>query len=134
MDEDGFIFAKLNDKSGFIPSNLVEEITEEDELSQIESLLQEQRSRATAGGTADSTSHPRRNMNGNGNSSGEEVDGEGGSPHTMKALFDYDPARDSPNANSEVELAISEGDVLTVFGKPDGDGFFKVWDVAVFQE
>ena len=44
----------------------------------------------------------------------------------MKALFDYDPAQDSPNENSEVELAITEGDVVTVFGKPDGDGFFKV--------
>ena len=47
----------------------------------------------------------------------------------MRAIYDYDPAQDSPNSESsgsEVELAFAEGDVLTVFGKPDEDGFFQV--------
>lgn len=107
MDADGFIFSKLNGKMGYIPSNLVEQITDEEELSRMETLLQEQLSQAQ-----------QRSMNGN--------QGSPDGAQKMKALFDYDPARDSPNENSEIELAINEGDVVTVFGKPDGNGFFKV--------
>ena len=48
------------------------------------------------------------------------------SPHTMRAAHDYDPTQDSPNEQSEVELTFSEGDLITVFGRPDDDGFFQV--------
>lgn len=113
MDEDGFIFADLNGKTGYVPSNLVEQITDEEELSRIDILLQEQLSQAR-----------QHNMNGNQGSREEQ------GAQKMKALFDYDPAQDSPNENSEIELAINEGDVVTVFGKPDGNGFFKVSSIS----
>ena len=86
----------------------MDQITDEEELSRIDALLQEQLSQSQ-----------QRNMNGNQGSREEQR-------AQMKALFDYDPAQDSPNENSEIELAINEGDVVTVFGKPDGNGFFKV--------
>ena len=116
--------AELNGKTGYIPSNLVEEIKEEEELARMEALLQEQRSRAATGTehTDSASQHLRNGNGGNPGGAGEE--------HKMKALFDYDPVQDSPNTNSEVELAITEGDVLTVFGKPDGDGFFKVSNLS----
>lgn len=119
VDEDGFIMAELHEKTGYIPSNLVEEITDQEELSQI-------REQGLGGETTSPHHHRGREMNGN-KQGYSDVDGvDGDSPHKMKAVFDYDPVQDSPNDNSEVELAISEGDVVTVFGRPDPDGFYKV--------
>lgn len=111
MDEDGFLFGELNGKSGYIPSNLMEEITDPEELGQIQTILEAQRT-----GVQDGS----RNMNGN-----QQIT-DNDKPYKMKAMFDYDPAQDSPNENSEVELALTEGDIITVFGKPDKDGFYKV--------
>ena len=106
--------AKLNGLTGYIPSNLVEELTDQEELLRVPALLQEQMAGVREG----------RGVNG---TDGSPQEGEGGEgTHKMRALFDYDPAQDSPNENSEVELTIAEGDLLTVFGKPDMDGFFKV--------
>lgn len=44
----------------------------------------------------------------------------------MRALYGYDPAIDSPNENKEDELCIQEGDIITVFGIPDEDGYYQV--------
>ena len=44
----------------------------------------------------------------------------------MRVLFGYNPAVDSPNENKDEELCIEEGDVVTVFGRPDGDGYYQV--------
>ena len=99
---------ELNGKTGYVPSNLLEEVTDQEELSHIQTILHNQATKR----------QDTYNMNG----SQSSLDGT----QKMKVLFDYDPAQDSPNANSEVELAINEGDIVTVFGKPDSDGFFKV--------
>ena len=90
-----------------MPSNMLEEITEVEELAQIATLIRSQNS-----------------VNGRGHFSA----GGEGSVTKMRAVYDYDPAQDSPNteSGSEVELAFTEGDILTVFGKPDEDGFFQV--------
>ena len=41
------------------------------------------------------------------------------------ALFDYDPATMSPNPDAvESELPFTEGQLIKVFGEPDGDGFY----------
>ncbi len=42
----------------------------------------------------------------------------------MIALYDYDPQELSPNVDAEVELKFSTGDVITVFGDMDDDGFY----------
>ena len=44
----------------------------------------------------------------------------------MRAMYGYDPATDSPNENKEEELCIQEGDIITVLGKPDEDGYYQV--------
>ncbi|XP_029469397.1 peripheral-type benzodiazepine receptor-associated protein 1 [Rhinatrema bivittatum] len=43
---------------------------------------------------------------------------------TMVAIFDYNPREDSPNLDVEAELTFNAGDVITVFGDMDDDGFF----------
>ena len=44
----------------------------------------------------------------------------------MIALYDYTPAKDSPNPNPEEELAFVAGDVLVISGEADSDGFLQV--------
>ena len=44
----------------------------------------------------------------------------------MRVLFGYNPVTDSPNENKDEELCIEEGDVVTVFGRPDEDGYYQV--------
>ena len=49
-----------------------------------------------------------------------------GASWRMRALFGYNPVTDSPNENKEEELCIEEGDIVSVFGKPDEDGYYQV--------
>ena len=44
----------------------------------------------------------------------------------MRAVYGYNPATDSPNENKEEELCMNEGDIITVFGQPDEDGYYQV--------
>ncbi|XP_013004928.2 peripheral-type benzodiazepine receptor-associated protein 1 isoform X3 [Cavia porcellus] len=45
-------------------------------------------------------------------------------PHPMVAAFDYNPRENSPNMDVEAELPFRAGDVITVFGSMDDDGFY----------
>uniref|UniRef100_A0A8B9ZJP8 RIMS-binding protein 2 n=1 Tax=Anas platyrhynchos TaxID=8839 RepID=A0A8B9ZJP8_ANAPL len=47
-------------------------------------------------------------------------------PRSMMAVFDYNPKESSPNADAEAELTFSAGDIITVFGSMDDDGFYYV--------
>ena len=40
------------------------------------------------------------------------------------ALYDYDPTELSPNVDSEVELTFKTGDLVTIYGDMDDDGFY----------
>lgn len=42
----------------------------------------------------------------------------------MVALYDYDPRESSPNIDVEAELTFCTGDIITVFGEIDEDGFY----------
>uniref|UniRef100_A0A4W5P0W3 RIMS-binding protein 2 n=1 Tax=Hucho hucho TaxID=62062 RepID=A0A4W5P0W3_9TELE len=42
----------------------------------------------------------------------------------MVALYDYDPRESSPNVDVEVELTFCAGDIISVFGEIDEDGFY----------
>ena len=42
----------------------------------------------------------------------------------MIALYDYDPQSLSPNVDLDVELPFRVGDIITVIGEMDEDGFF----------
>ena len=43
----------------------------------------------------------------------------------MVALYDYNPAANSPNANSTDELSFKSGDVILVHGDIHDDGFYQ---------
>uniref|UniRef100_A0A8D1AKH9 SH3 domain-containing protein n=1 Tax=Sus scrofa TaxID=9823 RepID=A0A8D1AKH9_PIG len=45
-------------------------------------------------------------------------------PRSMVAAFDYNPRESSPNMDVEAELPFRAGDVITVFGDMDDDGFY----------
>nr|XP_045014098.1 peripheral-type benzodiazepine receptor-associated protein 1 isoform X4 [Jaculus jaculus] len=45
-------------------------------------------------------------------------------PRPMVAAFDYNPWENSPNMDVEAELTFKAGDVITVFGNMDDDGFY----------
>ncbi|XP_060059797.1 peripheral-type benzodiazepine receptor-associated protein 1 isoform X7 [Erinaceus europaeus] len=45
-------------------------------------------------------------------------------PHSMVAAFDYNPQESSPNMDVEAELPFRAGDIITVFGDMDDDGFY----------
>ncbi|KAM4701880.1 LOW QUALITY PROTEIN: peripheral-type benzodiazepine receptor-associated protein 1 [Discoglossus pictus] len=45
-------------------------------------------------------------------------------PRPMVAIFDYNPRKSSPNMDVEAELSFTAGDIITVFGPMDEDGFY----------
>ncbi|XP_028269897.1 RIMS-binding protein 2 [Parambassis ranga] len=109
-DKDGFYRAEIHDRVGLIPCNMVSEIqTEDDEMmgqllkqgflplnTPVEKLERNRRS---------GRQHPM-------------------STRRMVALYDYDPRESSPNVDVEAELTFCAGDVITVFGEIDEDGFY----------
>uniref|UniRef100_A0AAQ4NQ38 RIMS-binding protein 2 n=1 Tax=Gasterosteus aculeatus aculeatus TaxID=481459 RepID=A0AAQ4NQ38_GASAC len=118
-DTDGFYRAEVRDRVGLIPCNMVSEIqTEDDEMmgqllkqgflplnTPVEKLERNRRS---------GRQHPM-------------------STRRMVALYDYDPRESSPNVDieyegdrldEEAELTFCAGDVITVFGEIDEDGFY----------
>ncbi|XP_010177767.1 PREDICTED: peripheral-type benzodiazepine receptor-associated protein 1 [Mesitornis unicolor] len=54
----------------------------------------------------------------------EDFEAELLTPRSMVAVFDYNPKESSPNADVEAELTFSAGDIITVFGSMDDDGFY----------
>ncbi|NWQ66432.1 RIMB1 protein, partial [Neopipo cinnamomea] len=54
----------------------------------------------------------------------EDIEAELLTPRRMVAVFDYNPKESSPNADVEAELTFSAGDIITVFGSMDDDGFY----------
>ncbi|XP_026572003.1 RIMS-binding protein 2 isoform X5 [Pseudonaja textilis] len=109
-DADGFYRGETCARLGLIPCNMVSEIQADDQemmdhlLKQgflplntpIEKLERNRRSSRLPGSTT------RR----------------------MVALYDYDPRESSPNVDVEAELTFCTGDIITVFGEIDEDGFY----------
>ncbi len=49
---------------------------------------------------------------------------QNGTPRRMFAMYDYNPQESSPNVDAEMELPFRAGDVITIFGDTDEDGFY----------
>ncbi|XP_041855224.1 RIMS-binding protein 2 isoform X2 [Melanotaenia boesemani] len=139
-DTDGFYRAEIRDRVGLIPCNMVSEIqTEDDEMmdqllkqgflplnTPVEKLVNCDRFR------------DGRSINRRSRKSKRERNRRSGRQHPMStrrmvALYDYDPRESSPNVdveydgnrlNEEAELTFCAGDVITVFGEIDEDGFY----------
>nr|KAF6271137.1 RIMS binding protein 2 [Myotis myotis] len=109
-DADGFYRGETCARSGLIPCNMVSEIQAEDE-EMMEQLLRqgflplstpvERTERSRRGGRQQAVSTRR-----------------------MVALYDYDPRESSPNIDVEAELTFCTGDIISVLGDIDEDGFY----------
>ncbi|XP_053525898.1 RIMS-binding protein 2 isoform X1 [Artibeus jamaicensis] len=109
-DADGFYRGETCARVGLIPCNMVSEIHTDDE-EMMEQLFRqgflplntpvEKLERTRRGGRQ----HPV-------------------STRRMVALYDYDPRESSPNIDVEAELTFCTGDIISVFGEIDEDGFY----------
>ncbi|XP_049435028.1 RIMS-binding protein 2 isoform X1 [Epinephelus fuscoguttatus] len=130
-DTDGFYRAEVRDRVGLIPCNMVSEIqTEDDDMmdqllkqgflplnTPVEKLVNCDRFK------------DGRSINRRSRKSKRERNRRSGRQHPMStrrmvALYDYDPRESSPNVDVEAELTFCAGDVITVFGEIDEDGFY----------
>ncbi|XP_077377549.1 RIMS-binding protein 2 isoform X5 [Festucalex cinctus] len=109
-DTDGFYRAEIRDRVGLIPCNMVSEIQTEDGNMMGQLLKQGFLPLNTP---VDKLERNRR--------SGRQ---HPMSTRRMVALYDYDPRESSPNIDIEAELTFCAGDVITVFGEIDEDGFY----------
>ncbi|XP_051891633.1 peripheral-type benzodiazepine receptor-associated protein 1 isoform X3 [Pristis pectinata] len=121
-DADGFYRGEANGQTGFVPCNMVSEIQVDDD-DVMEQLLQR-------GYLAPSTSMEKLVHS---NTWKETRQREWNRPSSalqnlpmkrMMAVFDYDPRESSPNVDIEAELTFSAGDIITVYGDMDEDGFY----------
>uniref|UniRef100_A0A8C7BUQ5 RIMS-binding protein 2 n=2 Tax=Neovison vison TaxID=452646 RepID=A0A8C7BUQ5_NEOVI len=108
-DADGFYRGETCARLGLIPCNMVSEIQADDE-EMMDQLLRQgflplntpvekiERSRSSGG--------------------------RAGAARRAVALYDYDPRESSPNIDVEAELTFCTGDIITVFGEIDEDGFY----------
>ncbi|XP_073767172.1 RIMS-binding protein 2 isoform X14 [Danio rerio] len=141
-DTDGFYRAEICGRRGLVPCNMVSEIqTDDDEMmdqllkqgflplnTPIEKIVNCNRFK------------DGRSVNRRSRKSKRERNKRSGRQHAvstrrMVALYDYDPRESSPNVDvearyggslqsEEAELTFCAGDVITVFGEIDEDGFY----------
>ncbi|XP_009886398.1 PREDICTED: RIMS-binding protein 2 isoform X2 [Charadrius vociferus] len=109
-DADGFYRGETCTRIGLIPCNMVSEIQADDE-EMMDQLLKQ--GFLPLNTPVEKIERNRRS----------------GRQHTvstrrMVALYDYDPRESSPNVDVEAELTFCTGDIITVFGEIDEDGFY----------
>ncbi|CAH2295701.1 RIMS-binding 2 isoform X3 [Pelobates cultripes] len=109
-DSDGFYHGETCGRSGFIPCNMVSEIQADDE-EMMDQLLKQ--GFLPLNTPVEKIERNRR--------SGRQ---HSVSTRRMVALYDYDPRESSPNVDVEAELTFCTGDIITVFGEIDEDGFY----------
>ncbi|XP_040388145.1 peripheral-type benzodiazepine receptor-associated protein 1 isoform X10 [Cygnus olor] len=121
-DADGFYRGECAGREGYIPCNMVSEVqVENNEIKRqllkqgflpadtpMESIELDKQEKYK--------SHPGQKH--------QDFEAELLTPRSMMAVFDYNPKESSPNADAEAELTFSAGDIITVFGSMDDDGFY----------
>ncbi|XP_074830932.1 peripheral-type benzodiazepine receptor-associated protein 1 isoform X11 [Natator depressus] len=146
-DADGFYRGECAGRAGYIPCNMVSEVQVESEEVRKEMLKQGYIPAATSVesiGNGTFARPPRRltvpppkprrakkaelekqeNYKPHPESSWQDLRADLITPRTMVAAFDYNPRESSPNVDVEAELTFTAGDVITVFGSMDDDGFY----------
>nr|XP_044631997.1 LOW QUALITY PROTEIN: RIMS-binding protein 2 [Equus asinus] len=109
-DADGFYRGETCARLGLIPCNMVSEIQADDE-EMVDQLLRQ--GFLPLNTPVEKIERNRR--------SGRQ---HSVSTRRMVALYDYDPRESSPNIDVEAELTFCTGDIITVFGEIDEDGFY----------
>ncbi|XP_066116943.1 RIMS-binding protein 2 isoform X8 [Saccopteryx bilineata] len=109
-DADGFYRGETCARLGLIPCNMVSEIQADDE-EMMDQLLRQ--GFLPLNTPVEKIERNRR--------SGRQ---HSVSTRRMVALYDYDPRESSPNIDVEAELTFCTGDIISVFGEIDEDGFY----------
>ncbi|XP_059004340.1 peripheral-type benzodiazepine receptor-associated protein 1 isoform X9 [Mustela lutreola] len=144
-DADGFYRGEGDGRMGYVPCNMVAEVAvdspvERQQLFQRGYLSLDVLSEGSGNGpfvyatarTAGPPPKPRRSKKAEADSAAQPCAGHIQhvssaslkSPRTMVAAFDYNPRESSPNMDVEAELPFRAGDIITVFGDMDDDGFY----------
>ncbi|XP_065429216.1 peripheral-type benzodiazepine receptor-associated protein 1 isoform X14 [Chrysemys picta bellii] len=146
-DADGFYRGECAGRAGYIPCNMVSEVQVDSAEVRKELLKQGYIPAATSVesiGNGTFAPPPRRltvpppkprrakkaelekqeNYKPRPGSSWQDLGADLITPRTMVAAFDYNPRESSPNVDVEAELTFTAGDVITVFGSMDDDGFY----------
>ncbi|XP_051491479.1 peripheral-type benzodiazepine receptor-associated protein 1 isoform X11 [Apus apus] len=145
-DADGFYRGECAGREGYIPCNMVSEVqVDNDEIKKQllkQGFLPADRPRESTGNGTFSPP-PRRQMvpppkprrskkaglgkekyKSHPGQKQKDFEAELLPSRSMVAVFDYNPKESSPNADVEAELTFSAGDIITVFGSMDDDGFY----------
>ncbi|XP_045840890.1 peripheral-type benzodiazepine receptor-associated protein 1 isoform X2 [Meles meles] len=144
-DADGFYRGEGDGRMGYVPCNMVAEVAvdnpvERQQLFQRGYLSPDVLTEGSGNGpfvyttarTAGPPPKPRRSKKAEVDSAAQPCAGHTQhvssaslkSPRTMVAAFDYNPRESSPNMDVEAELPFRAGDIITVFGDMDDDGFY----------
>ncbi|KAL5273957.1 BZRAP1 family protein [Megaselia abdita] len=114
-DADGFYWGELRGRQGYVPHNMVSEVTDQGVLDQI--------GQSSATGRPQGTG-PQQSMRGVSRDRWGDI--YSNMPvKRLVALYDYDPQELSPNVDADqVELSFKTGDCVLVYGDMDEDGFY----------
>ncbi|XP_053067686.1 peripheral-type benzodiazepine receptor-associated protein 1 isoform X5 [Acinonyx jubatus] len=144
-DADGFYRGEGGGRTGYIPCNMVAEVavdspTERQQLLQRGYLSPDILTEGSGNGpfvystarTAGPPPKPRRSKKAEAEGSAQPCAGRPQQvssaslkcSRSMVAAFDYNPRESSPNMDVEAELPFRAGDIITVFGDMDDDGFY----------
>ncbi|KAG7480647.1 hypothetical protein MATL_G00058530 [Megalops atlanticus] len=130
-DTDGFYRGEICGRTGLIPCNMVSEIQTEDEEMMDQLIKQGFLPLNTPVEKIVNCDRFKdgRSVNRRSRKSKRERNRRSGRQHPvstrrMVALYDYDPRESSPNVDVEAELTFCAGDIITVFGEIDEDGFY----------
>ncbi|XP_043385283.1 RIMS-binding protein 2 isoform X14 [Chelonia mydas] len=131
-DADGFYRGETCTRLGLIPCNMVSEIQADDE-EMMDQLLKQGflplNTPVEKIVNCDRFKESTRSVHRRSRKSKRERNRRSGRQHSvstrrMVALYDYDPRESSPNVDVEAELTFCTGDIITVFGEIDEDGFY----------
>ncbi|XP_064888860.1 RIMS-binding protein 2 isoform X20 [Columba livia] len=131
-DADGFYRGETCTRIGLIPCNMVSEIQADDE-EMMDQLLKQGflplNTPVEKIVTCDRFKESTRSVHRRSRKSKRERNRRTSrqqpvATRRMVALYDYDPRESSPNVDVEAELTFCTGDIITVFGEIDEDGFY----------
>uniref|UniRef100_A0A452I2W1 RIMS-binding protein 2 n=1 Tax=Gopherus agassizii TaxID=38772 RepID=A0A452I2W1_9SAUR len=121
-DADGFYRGEYAGRAGYIPYNMVSEV--QVESSEMKQHLLKQGSITDEKSAINLVEVDTKNNKSHPEHSWQDSKAEQLTSKTVVAAFDYNPRENSLHVDVESELTFNAGDIITVFGSVDDDGFY----------